>query len=87
MYRIIAIFIITFVTCFITIDASAKRFGSGKSFGMQRSVSQPHSNNMRQSAANPLSAATNKSGKWLAMLTGLDCNCSCCFLIGAIIKT
>lgn len=59
--------IIVFVFGLITNDAQAKRFGGGRNFGMQRSVShfsRPQSMNM------PLSERF-AAKKWLAPLTGL----------------
>lgn len=75
MLRLLAIFsLIFFTTFFITTDAFAKRFGGGKSFGMQRSITQrqPHLNNTphQTSHAAPQSKS-NRFGYFGAALAGI----------------
>lgn len=69
-------FLIFSVSLFITNDAFAKRFGGGKSFGMQRSVAkQPSSYSTNQSSykqpLNAAPAAKSRFGNWGAALAGL----------------
>lgn len=51
-------------------EAAAKRFGGGRSFGVQRSQSSMFSPNKAQSAT-PLGQRTNNPSKWGGMLGGL----------------
>lgn len=67
MRRFLSLFILLLFTCGLIInDAQAKRFGGGRSFGVQRSIS---------SFSRPQSSGFSRPGmqtnKWLGPLTGL----------------
>lgn len=49
-------------------DAQAKRFGGGRSFGVQRSITKPVNNNH---FSNPAQKPFSSASKWLAPLAGL----------------
>lgn len=67
MRKLFSILIILFVTFGIMLnDAEAGRFGGGRSFGMQRSIT---SRPMMQPAS--FNRAANPASKWLAPLAGL----------------
>src|SRR5579863_1797966 len=75
-FRFITIlFLVLSTSLFITNDVFAKRFGGGKSFGMQRSISsKPNSSYANQTHANQATHAPQSSGrfgKWGAALAGL----------------
>lgn len=68
MRRFLALFLMVMVACSLIInDAQARRFGGGRSFGVQRSVSS-FSRPSMQAAAAPRSGFANK---WLGPLAGL----------------
>lgn len=72
MRNILLTLLIALFSCsFMMVDAQAKRFGGGKSFGVKRDVSSFSRSNtasrMGQTAAKPASTAS----KWLAPLAGL----------------
>jgi len=76
LFRLLALFFLMFSTVFFTAnEAYAKRFGGGKSVGMQRSVTQrQHTSYANQHANSPVNSAQSSSsrfGKWGAALAGL----------------
>lgn len=70
MSKIFSVFLIALLTFGLAVhEASAKRFGGGRSFGVQRSQSSLYSSQKTQKSA-PLSQKANTS-KWGGMLGGL----------------
>lgn len=77
MLRFIAMFLMVFSMSFVVAnEALAKRFGGGKSFGMQRSVTSQKTSSFNQSAnhqsmPSAASSSTSRLSKWAPALAGL----------------
>lgn len=69
MRKILSLLLVTLLAFGLMVsDAQAKRFGGGRSFGVQRSMTKPVNNS---GAFNQMQRPLNGASKWLAPLAGL----------------
>lgn len=71
--RTFLVFLLTSVIALslVVTDAEARRFGSGKSFGMSRSINSTQRGNPSSFAAAPAQSTASKASRWLGPLAGL----------------
>jgi len=73
MKNILVVLIVLFGISLITLDAEARRFGGGRSLGMQRNIQQPPKAPAQQQQAQPAAGTQTPAtgNKWMGPLAGL----------------
>lgn len=88
MKKIIILLSLLLLSISFVLDASAKRFGGGRSFGAARpasAFSRQFSSQTAQRITNPVSSVKSTASKWLAPLAGLALGAGLGSLLGSML--